>query len=438
MSDIPRVVVADSWGRIFDVPGTWAAGRSTGRVDPLNPEELIALPACSQLFYLPGRYPMGFDGSGTATVIGRSYQPVAAFLPPGYLALRLCAFERAPGAPVLPFYSYAALAWFQGRLCVAAIRVDYARKHNLRTIDWQKVRQRVRDWLRRNPQNRLLAHHGRVCALRYRCANAANLFLQRWEAPLAVASRCNATCLGCLSLQPHGASVPSSHERIRFVPTVAEMVDVAVPHLERARGAMVSFGQGCEGEPLLYSRRIEAAIRAIRRQTRRGTIHLNTNGSNPRAVSRLMAAGLDSIRVSLNSAREALYAAYFRCRSYSLRDVVETLRIARAGGLWVSLNYLSFPGVSDDPAEFRSLERLLAQTQPHMIQWRNLNIDPDVYEDRVKHVIGHRRQSPLGMAELLRRVRAAFPNLRFGCFNPPVLRTCRSVTWRAGKETIPG
>ena len=71
-------------------------------------------------------------------------------------------------------------------------------------------------------------------------------------------------------------------------------------------------------------------FRAIRARTTHGTLHLNTNGSRPDAVARLADAGLDSIRVSLNSARPEAYTPYYRPRTYSFADVVETLRVARA------------------------------------------------------------------------------------------------------------
>jgi hypothetical protein len=51
-----------------------------------------------------------------------------------------------------------------------------------------------------------------------------------------------------------------------------------------------------------------------------------------------------------------------------------------------------------------------------MIQWRNLNVDPDWYAD----VLGRDTRSPrLGMPALLARLRERLPELRFGYFNPP-------------------
>ncbi|HXZ86760.1 MAG TPA: radical SAM protein, partial [Myxococcota bacterium] len=122
------------------------------------------------------------------------------------------------------------------------------------------------------------------------------------------------------------------------------------------------------------------------------------------------------IRVSLNSAREPTYARYYRPRTYAFADVVETLHVARRHGLFASLNLLSFPGVSDRADEADALVKLAAETGVRMIQWRCLNVDPDLY----LATLGELPPAPrLGMSALLARVRQALPALRFGYFNPP-------------------
>ncbi|NCC56057.1 MAG: radical SAM protein, partial [Synergistales bacterium] len=71
------------------------------------------------------------------------------------------------------------------------------------------------------------------------------------------------------------------------------------------------------------------SIRAMRAETARGTINFNSNASLPDKIDALAAAGLDSLRVSLNSAREDFYTAYYRPRGYCFADVRESLRRAR-------------------------------------------------------------------------------------------------------------
>ncbi|MFA5342712.1 MAG: radical SAM protein [Kiritimatiellia bacterium] len=418
MRSRPTTVAADCRGRIVDLPGLAAAGRSGHTVYPLDGAQLIPLPAGSDLYLLPKRQALGFDADGRIVAADGRYTAVAAFLPPGYTTLSLAAFQSGAAAPRLPLYCYGAVAWYRGGFHVPALRVDSDPKHDPSRWDRRTVGRQVKAWLKRYPANRLIAHHGLVCALQYACPNAINLFLRRWEAPVAVSGGCNAKCQGCISKQA-APDVKSPQNRIGFVPTVEEIVELAVQHLEQAPRAMISFGQGCEGEPLLQGDLIETAIRAIRRQTGRGTLHLNTNGSLPKTVARLVDAGLDSIRVSLNSAREPLYTAYYNCQNYSFADVKQTLRIAGRGGLWTSLNYLTFPGVTDDEKEYAALAKLLAAVKPRMIQWRNLNIDPDWYMQTVDRAVPARRRRIMGIPELMRRLNTEFPEIRFGYFNPP-------------------
>ena len=93
---------------------------------------------------------------------------------------------------------------------------------------------------------------------------------------------------------------------------------------------MVSFGQGCEGEPLARWKEIARAIRLIRARIR--TRHASTRTPTARSPTRWRGcadAGLDSVRISLNSAAPDLYAAYYRPSGYGLDDVVRSIRVAK-------------------------------------------------------------------------------------------------------------
>jgi wyosine [tRNA(Phe)-imidazoG37] synthetase (radical SAM superfamily) len=262
--------------------------------------------------------------------------------------------------------------------------------------------------------NRLVQHLGKCC-LTYGCPAAVNYFMGRYEAPLPSSPACNARCIGCISLQESGCC-PSTQERIGFAPTAAEIAEVAAGHLERT-GHVASFGQGCEGEPLLAVDVIEEAIRRTRKATARGTINLNSNAGRPRAVARLAAAGLDSIRVSMNSARPGCHQRYYRPRDFSLEEVKESIRVMKGDGKFVSLNYFVLPGFTDTEAEYEALAGLLAECRPDFIQLRNLNMDPDWYLDEVAPEGPGRA---IGIRKWLARLRKEFPGLGFGYFNPPL------------------
>lgn len=237
--------------------------------------------------------------------------------------------------------------------------------------------------------------------------------MNRWEAGIPTSPVCNARCLGCLSYQT--SDCRASHQRIRFAPTSQEIAEVMRNHLSLAPHSIVSFGQGCEGEPLLRAETIAAAIAHVRRTVHKGTIHMNTNASNPSGVKLLCEAGIDSFRVSINSTNEKLYNRYFAPQGYAFSDVLESIRIAKKYNKFVSFNLLVFPGVTDSDAEIEALCAYIKNTGIDMVQWRNLNIDPEYYCDHMHFD----SSKPKGVAHLIKTVARRFPHLKMGYFNLP-------------------
>ena len=422
----PHLVFAGGKGAILDYSGMSMAGSAGGEFYAPEPEELIALPEGSELFALPGRMPVGVEpDTGDFALLaenpyrqGEPVQAVAAFMAPAHTALYTTAFvkrEPARQAPLLPLFAYTAVGWAEGRFWVAALRSDADIRQDLCQFDFAALERRTRKRLQACRQNRLVQHLG-ICCLSYGCPAARNYFLDRWEAPLPCSPACNASCAGCISFQPEG-TCSATQDRRSFVPTPQEIAEVAGPHLARAERGIASFGQGCEGEPLLQARVIEAAIRLIRAHTGRGTINLNTNGSLPEAVERLAAAGLDSIRLSMNSAQADWHRRYYRPKGFSLSDVCASLDLMKKAGRHVSLNYFILPGCTDDPAEFDALATLIERHRPDLIQLRNLNMDPDWYREVIAFQAAGQ---PMGMRRWLSALKRRFPWLKFGYYNPPV------------------
>jgi pyruvate-formate lyase-activating enzyme len=416
----PLLLYADSKGNILEFPGLEAAGSAAGRWRRPERSEWIPLPPGSELFLLPGRLPVGFEPeSGRFRVLDRDprtggpVSAVAAFVAPAHTQLYAAAYARAGEAPLLPLFAYTAAGWSGEGFVAAALRVDEDPRQDSDRFDSAKLARLTAARLAEEPGNRLLQHLGR-CALGYGCPAAKNLFLGRWEAPLPTSPACNARCLGCISLQ-EGSGICATQERIRFVPTVEEVCGVAGPHLASAPRAVASFGQGCEGEPLLQDRLLEQAIRSLRRTTSRGTINLNTNASLPEAVLRLKDAGLDSIRVSLNSCRPEFYNKYYQPKGYSFEEVRKAAGGFKGAGGFLSLNYFVLPGFTDEPSELAALEAFLEETGADLIQLRNLNIDPEWYLAALGHLP---QEEPLGIRLLMERLRERFPALRFGYYNP--------------------
>jgi wyosine [tRNA(Phe)-imidazoG37] synthetase (radical SAM superfamily) len=421
--EVPRLVYANGRGEIVDFPELAMAGRSGNRFVQPALDDLIPLPEGSELFLLPGRLPVDTDPAGGEPLKlaedpeepGAGIQAVAAFMTPAHTAVYTAAFEKTAGAPLLPLFAYTAVGWLDGRFWVAGFRSDADPRQEAAGFDCERIERSTRLRLRAHPDNRLIQHLG-ICSLTYSCPAAKNYFLDRYEAPLPTSPTCNARCLGCISLQPSDCC-PSTQERIKFVPTPAEIAEVAVPHLEKVEHGVVSFGQGCEGEPLLQAKTIEQAVRLIRKETGKGTVNLNSNASLPDKVARLAAAGLDSIRVSLNSARPEFHARYYRPHGFTFEDVCSSIDAMKEAGRFVSLNYFILPGFTDDPEEFAALRDLVARHRPDFIQLRNLNMDPDWYLEALAH---RPMQEPLGIRLWLAALKKEFPYLRFGYFNPPL------------------
>ena len=416
-------VVANAAGEIFELPGYAAVGMSGDRMTPLLAEDVLALPHGSELMFLPDRHPVVLNVATGGLETLRHHpdhpaeplHPVAAFNSPGYVITAACAFRPGRSAGRLPLFSYGALGWRSGKFHSAVMRVDSEPRQDLRWMPRRQVVAGIQKMRRRLPGNRLRAHLEN-CALRYGCPAGKNFFLGRYEAPLPTARQCNARCLGCLSEQK-GTAISRCQDRIGFTPTPEEISAVAVAHIARVPNAVVSFGQGCEGDPLLAAEVVEPAIGRIRSATDQGTINLNTNGSLPGVLERLFDAGLDSVRISINSLRPSCYRAYFRPRGYRFEDVVHSVELALQRGRHVAFNYLNCPGVTDCPEEFDALRKFLRRFPVHMIQWRNLNYDPLHYHEQMRRAapLG----PPLGMRALIGALGREFPDLVHGYFNPP-------------------
>ncbi len=326
--EYPGLIFSGPEGKIFEHPRFKLAGRSGDRIELPRPSELVPLPQGSQLFSMPGRIPVGWDAEEGSFVPSEKVRmggeemdctAVAAFLPPGYIRSLLPATQSTQKSPLLPLWAYSSVGWKDGQFWATGLLIDPNPHWNPKYFQNDRLlAKRVGHALEKNSQNRLLRQLSR-CALEYHCFAAKNVFFRRWECPLPTSPTCNAGCIGCISLQP-SECCPASQERIDFVPTSDEVLGIALPHLKEAKDAIVSFGQGCEGEPLMQWRLLEKSIQQMREKTDRGTINLNTNGSLPEKIKKLCDAGLDSIRVTLSSPHSNFFRRYHQPQGFTLRD----------------------------------------------------------------------------------------------------------------------
>jgi sulfatase maturation enzyme AslB (radical SAM superfamily) len=415
----PYILYSDGEGNIYEDTSLYVVGRAGWDAMPIDPADWIELPEGGNLYELPGRRGIGLDvETGEMRLCDKGWA-VAAFIPPAHTGLYIAAYETEAEAPTLPLFCYTAAGWLDNKTYVPAVRIEQDIRQECAGYDDEKIATGTEKLLADYPHNRLVKHLMENCCMTYTCPAARNFSLSRWECPVPTSPACNANCIGCISFQPSDETIVSTQDRLTFKPTAEEIVEFTVPHLNNAPFPIISFGQGCEGEPLLMWETIRESIIEIRKHTSKGSININTNGSKPDAVKALCEVGLNSIRVSTNSARKHIYEPYYRPNNYQFEDIIESLKVMRSYGGWTSINYFVFPGMTDSVEEYEALRKLIIDTDLSMIQWRNFNIDPDWYMGKIGV---NETGEMLSVKQLMNLIAEEFPKVKFGYFNPPIER----------------
>lgn len=409
---------ANEQNDLLDHPGVGMLGRTGASWVEPSDEEMIPLPQGASLITVPHYIPVGMDGERLTyfeydpSGQGQKAYAVAALLPQGFTRTLLPACVSSSSLGELPLLGYAAVGFKHGKIYTAAVQTDEHRKWHPRYYNTSRLPDRINNCLRNKPKNRILQHLAH-CSLDYGCFTAQNIFYRRWEGGIPTMTACNADCMGCISESHHGTTSPQ--QRLNFVPDVDEIAEVAVNHLQQARDGIISFGQGCEGEPSLNAPRLSQAIQRVRQQTDRGTININTNAGFTEGLLSMYKAGLDSIRVTIFSFNEDNYMEYHQPRNYSFNDVRESIQLAREHGVKAAVNLLAFPGFTDRESEIEALLGFLKDTPVDMIQFRNLNIDPDYLMESFES-----QEPGIGIIPFLDIIRRELPHIAIGSYSHPV------------------
>ncbi|CAG7652899.1 radical SAM protein [Paenibacillus allorhizosphaerae] len=406
-----NLVYADRSGNVYDHPDFIGLGRNGEMVTDILEEELIPLPEGATLVSLPDTRPIGVHAAtGEMRVVPGELNAVGALLPQGFTRLLLPGYAKADKSAVLPLFGYTAVVWKDGRFYVAAEATDDPERWNPRNCDPNELELQVNRLLEQYGDNRLYKHLSN-CALGYECLTASNTFLNRWEGAVPVSFSCNAGCFGCISEQPEDSGFPAPQTRMNFKPSVEEVVQVMMEHLKTPE-SIISFGQGCEGEPSTQAKTIIDAMREVRSRTDIGYININTNAGLTDHIRGIVDAGLDLMRVSTISALDDHYNAYYKPRGYTLKHVEKSLRYAADKGVVTSINYLIFPGVTDREEEIEAMIEFVRRTDLKLIQLRNLNIDPESYLQLIPPARGER----YGMKQMLDIFRQELPDVVLGSY----------------------
>lgn len=411
-----NLVYADKQGNVYDHPYYVGLARSGDMIVEIMEDELIPLPDGATLVSLPFSKPIALDPeTGEIQVVEDDVQAVGALLPQGYTRLNVPAYVKSDPNEKLPLFGYTAVVWKDDQFYVTAEQCDDPEKWDPENCDRQELKLEVDRLLTTYPENRLYQHLSN-CALEYECLTASNTFLNRWEGGVPVSYSCNAGCFGCISEQPDDSGFPAPQTRMNFRPSVEEVAQVMLEHLKHP-DSIISFGQGCEGEPSTQVKIIVEAMKQVRSQTQMGYININTNAGLTDFIRAIVDAGLDLMRVSTISAIEEHYNAYYRPRGYTLKNVEKSLIYAAEQGVYTSINYLIFPGVTDREEEMEAMIDFCKRTKLKLIQMRNLNIDPESYLSLIPKAQGE----IYGMKQMLQIFREELPDVVIGSYShvPP-------------------
>jgi len=409
-----NMIFARPDGQWFDFPALEMAAMSGNKLTVPNKLDLIPLPEGATLTLMPEAAPVGFDKENGEFLLldenpyKKKAEPVyavGALLPQGFTRLLLPAVEC--GEQKLPILGYTAVGIEKGKLVVAAAPTDEHRRWHPKYFNTPELEHLVEVRKKEFPGNRIINQLSR-CALEYGCFTGQNIFYRRWEGGIPSSPVCNADCLACISQQPDNNS---PQQRITFCPLSEEIAEVAVAHLKEAKEPMISFGQGCEGEPSLSWKVICESIGMIRKETSRGSININTNAGNTKAIAELLSAGMNSLRVSLFSPIAAEYEAYHQPKDYTFADVCASLALAKAANVPVAFNLLAYPGFTDTEERLKALADLIVTYNIRQVQMRNLNCDPRLMEPF------NQGSEAIGMRQFMTRLKDLAPGIEIGSYS---------------------
>lgn len=352
-------VHSDRSGRVY-VSADWGACAFDGE-RTVELDTAIPLPDGASLVPLP-REAEGLDRHGRSRPLGPSRWAVGVVLPPGYTRTLHPAYrdEGLRESPLAPLATAAVCAGEGGSLYVAAIPT---RPDAVATGEsGAQVQSR--------PGNRLARQLAR-CARDHACAGARAALHATGVAALPVSARSNESPPPVVAPRARPDAAP--REAAAFRPSAAEIAEIAVAHFA-AGGEGVSFGRACEGEPLTAVRLLEDAIGRIRQAVPGARIHIETNGSSPSALRRLVEAGLGEVSVRLASARADTYDALHGPISYRYTDLRSALGAARSAGARLTLVVLVLPGLTDRPRELEALAALASEAGA-TVELRDLGAD---------------------------------------------------------------
>lgn len=185
-------------------------------------------------------------------------------------------------------------------------------------------------------------------------------------------------------------------------------IDRAVSHLNNSANGAVRFFT----ENRSHAQLIANMIVDIRKSSDRGFIQIDSNAATSEIASIWCEAGMDRIRIWVNSAQENFYNRFYAQHGFTFPDLQETLAVVAKSKREAELAYLIFPGLTDHPDELSAFTTLIKTSKPTQIVLDNLRTDPDWYMDELR--LFHLSRNQIGIPGWVKNVKKAHPDIYIG------------------------
>ena len=153
--------------------------------------------------------------------------------------------------PHFRLFCYTAAGWYNEKFYVPAVRIENDIRQECAGYDQKKLEAGAKQLLEAYPHNRLVKHLTKNCCTDLSLSCCTKLFFGKMGMPCSCFAGLQCKLYWMYFFAAEEETIVSTQDRLTFKPTAEEIVEYTVPHLETAPYPIISFGQGCEGEPLL-------------------------------------------------------------------------------------------------------------------------------------------------------------------------------------------
>lgn len=406
MYRIPNLVYANKRGQIFDHTELYMAARSAGFNFVPYEIELVELPKEANLYLMQNTVPVAYNQDTTNMEDFPGGAAVAAILPQPYLRLFLPAYTCAEGEQ-LPPMAYTAIGWLEEKFVTPALQMDKLRPVNVNSTETALAK--AAEAKEKFPKNKLIPFL-EECISQNACSMAADIFTGGYECAIPVSmAHCTEPVIPSAAL----ATGCSGLRKLNFTPSSRDIIEVAMFYADQTKKPLITFGSACEGDPVMVAETVAKAIKVIKKNRPDATVSYIGCAGFPDKMKMLYEAGLDSVRLTVNSVNPSTYERFYRPKGFTFDGIYKSIELAHRAGVFVSLGLETLPGLNDRESETQALMDFIEAFKIDLIQMSNLDGDPNA----IFQLYNFKFEEIHGIKNMLKLLKKRFKSLKFGYYN---------------------